>query len=77
METKAAGNFLIAVGLCLLLLGLFLRLGLGLKWLGRLPGDILIQREKFTFYVPLATGLLLSLLLSLVLLLIVRLTGKH
>lgn len=44
----------------------------GLLWLsgvknlplGRLPGDILIQRDNFTFYFPLATGILLSLGLS-------------
>lgn len=32
---------------------------------GRLPGDIVIERENFTFYFPLATSILLSLLLSL------------
>jgi len=35
--------------------------------LGRLPGDIIIRRENFTFYFPLITGLLVSILLSLIL----------
>jgi len=35
--------------------------------LGRLPGDIFIQREGFTFYAPIATGILISLVLSLIL----------
>jgi hypothetical protein len=45
---------------------------LGLLWpwparmnLGRLPGDIVIVRESFTFYVPITTGLLLSIMISL------------
>ncbi|MCX7183990.1 MAG: DUF2905 domain-containing protein [Nitrosospira sp.] len=57
----------------LILLGLLLLL-VGLAWpwlsklpLGRLPGDITIERENFSFYFPLATGLLVSVLLSLLL----------
>lgn len=61
------GKTLVAIGTGILLLG-------GLLWLsdgtlknfplGRLPGDILIQNENFTFYFPLTTGILLSLGLS-------------
>jgi hypothetical protein len=59
-------------GWLLLVLGLGIA-GLGLVWilvpsipsLGRLPGDIRIERENFRFYFPLVTCLLLSLLLSL------------
>ena len=36
-----------------------------LPWLGRLPGDLLIQREGMTIYIPLATSLVVSLLASL------------
>jgi len=57
----------------LVILGLFL-LVLGLLWpwlqksgLGRLPGDILVRRENFTFYFPITTSLLVSLLLTLLL----------
>lgn len=35
--------------------------------IGRLPGDILIRRENFTFYMPITTGILLSILLSVIL----------
>lgn len=38
-----------------------------LKWLGRLPGDIRIQRDNFRFYAPITTMLLVSVLLSLLL----------
>jgi Protein of unknown function (DUF2905) len=57
-------RFLIVSGLAILLLGLswpyLSRIGLG-----RLPGDIIIERDNFTFYLPLTTSLLASLLLSL------------
>ena len=41
-------------------------------WIGRLPGDIHIQRGNFSFYFPLATSLLLSVVLSLILYLLRR-----
>ncbi len=55
----------------LLILGAVL-LVLGLLWpwlqksgLGRLPGDIIVRKENFTFYFPITTSILLSLLLTL------------
>jgi hypothetical protein len=58
-------RFLIVFGLAILLVGLLWpyvsKLGLG-----RLPGDIVIERENVTLYIPLATCLLLSLVLSLI-----------
>ncbi len=59
-------RFLIVLGLAILVVGLLWPY-LGKLGLGRLPGDIVIERENRTVYVPLATCLLLSLLLSLVL----------
>jgi hypothetical protein len=46
--------------------GLVWILAPSIPWLGRLPGDIPIERENFRFYFPLVTCLLLSLVLSLV-----------
>lgn len=63
------GKTLVFFGAVLVLVGGVLWFGGGsLKWppLGRLPGDIAIEREGFTFYFPLATCLLLSLGLSAV-----------
>jgi hypothetical protein len=40
--------------------------------LGRLPGDVIVRGERFTFYFPLTTGLLLSAVLTLVLWLVQR-----
>lgn len=59
------GNWLLLIGVSLVLLGLVLKLVPGLK-LFHLPGDIIIKKENITFYLPITTMLLLSLLLSLV-----------
>jgi hypothetical protein len=57
-------RFLIVLGLAILIIGLLWPY-LGKLGLGRLPGDIVIERENGTIYVPVVTCLLLSLLLSL------------
>lgn len=59
-------NVLIGLGLALL------AAGLAWPWLkhvplGRLPGDVLIQREGFTIYLPITTMVIVSVLLSLIL----------
>jgi hypothetical protein len=63
------GKALIAVGLLLAALGGFLIWGSGFKWLrlGRLPGDVSVHRDGFSFYFPITTMLLVSLVLSAVL----------
>jgi hypothetical protein len=58
-------RFLIVLGLAILVIGLLWPY-LSQIGLGRLPGDIVIERENMTFYFPLMTCLLLSVLLSLV-----------
>jgi len=60
------GRFLIALGVILVAAGLLWPL-LQKAGLGRLPGDIVIEREGFTLYIPIATSLLISALLSLIL----------
>lgn len=60
------GKILISLGLLLVLLGVFFLIGGKLPWLGHLPGDISIQRERFTFYFPLTTCIVISLIIWLV-----------
>ncbi|MEJ2471648.1 MAG: DUF2905 domain-containing protein [Desulfuromonadales bacterium] len=60
------GKTLIVIGLLLLGIGLFLTWGGKLNFLGKLPGDIRIERDNFTFFFPLGTCLLISALLSLI-----------
>ncbi len=69
---EGLGRLLIYLGGGLLLLGLLLVLVGKLPGLGRLPGDIVIQRENLTVYIPLGTMLLVSLLLTLILNLLSR-----
>ncbi len=56
---------LILIGVALVLLGLLWPF-IGKLGLGRLPGDIVVERENMRFYFPITTGLLISLVLSLV-----------
>jgi Protein of unknown function (DUF2905) len=66
------GRALIVMGIVILALGLILVLFDRVPWIGRLPGDIHVQRENWTFYFPLGTSILLSIVLTLVLWLIGR-----
>jgi len=63
------GRLIVLAGVALIVAGgLLILLGRGL----RLPGDILIKRDTVTIYIPIATGIVLSLVLSVVLSLLVR-----
>lgn len=64
---NAFGKTLIFFGLLLAALGLLLTLGSKLPWLGRLPGDIYINRGNFSFYFPLTTSIIVSVIITLVL----------
>jgi hypothetical protein len=72
MDTQPLGKLLIVAGATLILVGLILYFGKGLGFLGRLPGDIRIERPNLRVYLPITTCLLLSLLLSLILYMISR-----
>ena len=61
------GKTLIFFGLILLIVGVILSLAGKLPWLGNLPGDITIQRGRFTFYFPITTCIVISAVISLVL----------
>jgi membrane protein implicated in regulation of membrane protease activity len=61
------GKLLIIVGGLVVVVGLFLTLGLKIPFLGKLPGDISIDRGNVHVYFPIVTCLLLSLVLTLLL----------
>lgn len=73
METAA--RLLILFGFILILMGggLLIATRFSLPFIGRLPGDIFISRDGFTFYFPIVTSILLSILLTLVLNIVFRL----
>jgi len=56
-------RFLIAAGLLIALAGLLIQMGLPI---GRLPGDIRIQRGNSTFYFPIVTCIVVSIVLTLI-----------
>jgi hypothetical protein len=77
MDLSSLGRILIIVGLVIVVVG-------GVLWLmgrfgvplGRLPGDIRIEREGFSLYFPIATSILLSLALTIILNVVFRLLKK-
>lgn len=77
MELSSLGKMIVLVGISLVIVG-------GLLWLlgrtgfplGRLPGDIHIERDGFSCYVPLVTMLVLSIVLTILLNVIIRLLAR-
>ena len=64
---QQTGKYIIVFGLIVILIGAIVYFfGNKLHWIGRLPGDIRIERENFRFYFPLTTMILFSVLLTLI-----------
>jgi len=63
---RGLGNPLILAGIVLIVLGVYFSIGGSLSWLGRLPGDIRIERPGLSFFFPVTTSVLLSIVISLV-----------
>lgn len=61
------GKMLVVIGAIIVLVGLALWSGIGGGWIGRLPGDIRIERGNAGFYFPIVTCIILSIVLSLLL----------
>lgn len=66
-EFESLGKILVLLGLFIVVLGVILLLAGRVPFLGRLPGDIFIQRDNVTCWFPIVTSILLSILLSLIL----------
>jgi hypothetical protein len=60
------GRTLIFFGIVVVIVGILVSLSDKLTWLGHLPGDIHIQRGRFSFYFPLTTCIVVSVVISLV-----------
>ncbi len=70
------GKAIVVIGIFIVLIGLVVWLwGDKLRWIGRLPGDIRIERENYSFYMPITTMVLISVVISGILLLLKQL-GK-
>lgn len=72
-DTQTTGKYLIIIGILVVIVGSIVYFFSDkLHWLGRLPGDIRVERENFRFFFPITTMLLLSGLLNLLIWLIRR-----
>ncbi len=70
------GKILLIVGGVIVVLGLILIFSPHIPFLGKLPGDIFIKRDGFSFYFPIVTLLLLSALLTIIINVILHFTGR-
>ena len=75
MEWHKAGVVLMVLGGAIFAVGLLLAFGVRLP-LGRLPGDIVVERQNFKLHIPITTCLLISAVASAILLLLSRLLRK-
>ena len=73
---EGIGKILIIVGVIVVVVGVLLVFGGRIPFLGKLPGDIIIKREGFTFYFPIVTFLIISAVLTLIINLSFRFLGK-
>ncbi len=65
MNVTEAGRIIIILGVILIALGVLLPYVAKFDFFGKLPGDIKIEKENFSFYFPIATCIVLSILLTL------------
>lgn len=76
MPLDGLGRVLLVIGLLVAGLGLLFVFGARIPFLGQLPGDLSFERGNARFYVPLATGLVLSIVLTIVLNVVLRLFSR-
>ncbi|HIJ59793.1 MAG TPA: DUF2905 domain-containing protein [Nitrospirae bacterium] len=60
------GKYLIIIGIVTIVIGIILFFSAKITWIGKLPGDIIIKKENFTFYFPIATCIIISIILSII-----------
>ena len=59
------GKLLIIIGLVIAGIGVIFTLYPKLPWIGKLPGDIMVEKDNFKFYFPVTTCIIISILLTL------------
>jgi hypothetical protein len=60
------GRTLVVLGIAVAVVGLVLMVAPSIPWLGKLPGDVHVRGERFTFYFPIVTCLVVSVVLSVI-----------
>lgn len=64
-EFNALGKTLVIIGIVLIIAGGLLMFGGKIPFIGKMPGDISIQKKNFGFYFPITTCIIISIILSL------------
>jgi hypothetical protein len=59
------GKIFVVLGVVLILIGLAFMFGDKIPYIGRLPGDIFVKKEKFSFYFPITTSIIISIILTI------------
>ena len=67
MEIQSLGKIILVMGIFLVVFGSLILLSPKIPFIGRLPGDILIKRDNFTFFFPLASSIIISLIITIIL----------
>lgn len=64
MSNVEFGKILIVIGIAVIIIGVFFLMSIKIPFLGKLPGDVRIQKENFSFYFPITTCIVISIILS-------------
>jgi hypothetical protein len=73
---EGIGKILLITGAIIIVVGLILVFSGHIPFLGKLPGDIIIKKENFTFYLPIVTMIIVSVVLTIIINIILRIIGK-
>jgi hypothetical protein len=73
---EGLGKILVIVGGIIVILGLIFIFGQHIPFLGKLPGDIFVKRDGFSFYFPIVTLLILSILITIIVNVILHFRNK-
>lgn len=69
---KQIGFYLIFAGIIIIIIGIAILFSDKIKFIGKLPGDIYIKTDNFSFYFPITTSILLSIIISVILYLLTK-----
>jgi len=73
---EGIGKILLIFGGVIVILGLLLIFGQHISFLGKLPGDIFVKKDGFSFYFPIVTFLILSILITVIVNVILRFLNR-
>ncbi len=74
--SQQTGKYIIIAGLVLMIFGATVYfIGDKLNWLGRLPGDIRVEKDNFKFFFPITTMIIVSVVINLIIVIIRKILG--